>query len=142
MKKSSVQVSDLMTSNPFTLQRNEQLTLADHVMKERGIRHLPVLDDDGRLCGILSQRDLFRGALMRNLGYGGNLAEKMLETMVTKEAMIRDVITTTPATPIYEAAYTMMENKIGCLPVISNDELVGILTEEDFVHWVAKQEDW
>ena len=137
MNKSNVRVSDLMSKETVTLQRNDRLTLADQAMKERAIRHMPVLDDNGQVCGILSQRDLFRGALLKNLGYGGYLEDKMMANLVVKEAMVSPVITTTPDTDIQKAASTMIENKIGSLPVIYNGELQGILTEEDFVRWVA-----
>jgi CBS domain-containing membrane protein len=130
-------VSDLMSTEVVTLQRNDKLAIADLAMKQRAIRHMPVLDESGKVCGVLSQRDVFRGALLRNLGYGGNLEGKMLDSMVVKEAMVSPVITTTPDTPIQKAASKMIENKIGCLPVIDKDELLGILTEEDFVRWVT-----
>lgn len=138
MDKLNITVSELMSIETVTLQRNDRLILADQVMKERAIRHMPVLDDKGKVCGILSQRDLFRGALLKNLGYGDHLEDKMMASMVVKEAMVSPVITTTPATDIQKAASTMVENKIGCLPVIKNGELQGILTEEDFVRWVAE----
>jgi CBS domain-containing protein len=140
MGDSSLQVSDFMSTDTVTLQRNDRLALADHVMKERAIRHMPVVDDSGHVCGILSQRDLFRGALLKNLGYGGYLEEKMLDSVVVKEAMVSPVITTTPTTPIQQAACTMIEHKIGCLPVIDNGELQGILTEEDFVRRITRGE--
>lgn len=139
MKKTQIQVADLMTYPVITLGPNDQLSLADLFMDANAIRHLPVLDSDGLVCGILSQRDIFRGALMRNLGYGDYLEDKMLDTMLAKEAMVSDVMTTTPTTPIEAAAQTMIEHKIGCLPVVSEDKLVGILTEEDFVRWVAAE---
>ena len=137
MEELNVKVSDLMSTETVTLQRNDKLALADCAMKERAIRHIPVLDESGQLCGILSQRDLFRGALLKNLGYGEYLANKMMDSMVVKEAMVSPVITTAPTTEIQKAASTMIEQKIGCLPVIDNGELQGILTEEDFVRWVA-----
>ena len=138
MDKLNINVSELMSKETLTLQRNDRLILADQVMKERAIRHMPVLDDKGQVCGILSQRDLFRGALLKNLGYGGHLEDKMMASMMVKEAMVSPVITTTPATDIQKAASTMIEQKIGCLPVTNNGELQGILTEEDFVRWVAE----
>jgi len=137
MEELNVKVSDLMSTETVTLQRNDKLALADYAMKERAIRHMPVLDESGQLCGILSQRDLFRGALLKNLGYGEYLTNKMMDSMVVKEAMVSPVITTAPTTEIQKAASTMIEQKIGCLPVINNGELQGILTEEDFVRWVA-----
>jgi CBS domain-containing protein len=57
--------------------------------------------------------------------------------MVVKEAMVADPLTTTPNTPLQEAAKVMLENKIGCLPVIDNGKIVGIITESDFVAHVA-----
>ena len=137
MNKSCIKVSDMMSKEIVTLKRNDQLTLADQAMNERAIRHMPVLDDNGQVCGVLSQRDLFRGALLKNLGYGGYLEDKMMASLAVKEAMVSPVITTTPSTDIQKAASTMIENKIGCLPVINNGELKGILTEEDFVRWVS-----
>jgi CBS domain-containing membrane protein len=140
MGDSIMLVSDLMSTDTVTLQRNDHLVWADNVMKEKAIRHLPVLDESGQVCGILSQRDLFRGALLKNLGYGGHLEHKILESMVVKEAMVSPVITTTPTTPLEQAACKMIEHKIGCLPVISNGELQGILTEEDFVRWITREQ--
>ena len=123
-----------MTRDVTTLKRNEKLTLADDLMKLGRIRHLPVFDDDGRaLVGIVSQRDLFRGALAQALGYGQYASRKLLDTFVVKEVMTTEVITTKPDTPLAEAASLMIERKIGCLPVVENGRLVGILTEGDFV---------
>jgi CBS domain-containing protein len=127
-------VKDVMTADVTTLKRNEKLTLADDLMNLGRIRHLPVLDDDGKeLIGIVSQRDLFRGALAQAIGYGQYARRKLLETLFVKEVMTTDPTTTTPETPLADAAQVLMEKKIGCLPVVSNGRLVGILTEGDFV---------
>jgi CBS domain-containing protein len=133
-------VGDVMTREPVTLNRNDKLTLADDVMRLGRIRHLPVLDDDGEsLAGIVSQRDLFRGALARALGYGWHAQTKVLDTLVVKEVMTTAAITTTPDTPLEEAARLMFEQKVGCLPVLERGRLVGILTEADFVALAAKR---
>jgi len=127
-------VQDIMTREVTTLKRNEKLTLADDLMKLGRIRHLPVLDDDGQaLVGIISQRDLFRGALAQALGYGQHASRKLLDTFVVKEVMTTEVITAKPDTPLAEAASLMIERKIGCLPVVKDGRLVGIVTEGDFV---------
>ena len=122
-----------MVSEVKTVGRNDKLASADDIMKQDRIRHLPVLDQDGNLCGIVSQRDLFRGMLLRTLGYGTHLEQKMLDTHAIKEAMIDRVHTTTPDASLQEAARLMNTHKVGCLPVVDNGKLVGILTEEDFV---------
>jgi len=134
----NVHVRDVMSRTPKTLGRNDQLSLADDVMRAERIRHLPVLDDDGSLCGILSQRDMFRGALAQALGYGTAAQQKMLTMLRVKEVMTTDVITTRPDMALAEAAKTMLERKIGCLPVMDGVRLVGILTESDFVALVAR----
>ena len=64
----SMRVQDLMSTDVATLQRNDKLSIADDVMRLGRIRHLPVVDEDGRVVGVLSQRDLFRGALATALG--------------------------------------------------------------------------
>jgi CBS domain-containing membrane protein len=136
----ATRVCDVMTSDVTTLKRNEKLTLADDLMQLGRIRHLPVLDDDGKeLVGIVSQRDLFRGALARALGYGQHASRKILDTLLVKDVMTTDVITTGPQTSLGEAAKVMMERKIGCLPVVQDGRLVGIITEGDFVALAARK---
>lgn len=128
-----IQVQRLMTPVVKTLQRNDQLTIADDVMREQRIRHLPVLDEDGVVCGVVSQRDLFRGALARALGYGQTAQQKMHSMLLVKEVMSTTVVTIGPHEPLANAARLMLENKVGCLPVLEGEKLVGILTESDFV---------
>ena len=130
-------VRDLMSRTLITLGRNDMLSIADNVMQADRIRHMPVLNDDGRLVGIVSQRDLFHSALVRALGFGSAAKQKMLDSIVVKEVMATEVVTTTPDTLLREAARVMTERKIGCLPVVDDDRLVGILTEGDFVATAA-----
>jgi CBS domain-containing membrane protein len=138
-KMEQLRVRDIMTAEVTTLKRNDKLTLADDIMNLGRIRHLPVLDDEGEeLVGMVSQRDLFRGALARALGYGQRAQRKVLDTIFVKEVMSSDLITTTPDTPLVEAARVLVERKIGCLPVIEKGRLVGIVTEGDFVAMVAR----
>ena len=135
-------VKDLMTPDVTTLRRNEKLTLADDVMPLGRIRHLPVMDEDGKeLVGIVSHRDLFHGALTQPLGYGRRGRRKLLDTLLVKDVMATEVVVTTPETALAEAARVLTERKIGCLPVVEDGRLVGILTESDFVAWVARKTD-
>jgi len=127
-----------MTSEVTILKRNDKLTIANDIMELGRIRHLPVLDDDSeQLVGIISQRDLFRGELAHALGYGQHAQRKVLDTLLVKEVMSGDVLTTTPNASLIEAAQVLKERKIGCLPVVENGRLVGIVTEADFVALVA-----
>jgi CBS domain-containing protein len=128
-----------MTRKVVTLKRNETLSIADKIMRLERIRHLPVLDDDGRtLVGVVSQRDLFRGALATALGYGEVGQTKILNSLVVKEVMSTDVVTTAPERALHDAARIMVERKIGCLPVLEEGKLIGILTESDFVAFYAR----
>jgi CBS domain-containing protein len=142
MKKNmteGMRVRDIMSKDVTTLKRNDSLTLADDIMHLGRIRHLPVLDDEGNeLVGIVSQRDLFRGALARALGYGQHAQRKVLETLLVKEVMSSEILTTTADTPLDEVARLLVERKIGCLPVVEAGRLVGIVTETDFVALVAR----
>jgi len=133
MNIKSLQVRDVMTTNVATLERNDKLLVADDVMRLGRIRHLPVVDSEGELAGIVSQRDLFHSGLLRALGYGSHAKHQALEGLVLKEAMKTDVVTVTPDAPLTEAATIMLERKIGCLVVVEGKKIVGILTESDFV---------
>jgi CBS domain-containing protein len=132
-------VRDVMTAEVTTLLRNDKLTLADDIMRLGRIRHLPVLDENGQLAGIVTQRDLFRGALARALGYGERAQRQLMDTLLVKEVMTSEVITTTPDTLLAEAALVLVEHKIGCLPVVEAGRLVGIITESDFVVLAARK---
>lgn len=135
-----LRVRDLMSAEVTTLRRNDKLAIADDVMRLGRIRHLPVLDDDEReLVGIVSQRDLFRSALARALGYGQHAQQKLLDLLLVKEVMTSDVLTIRPDATLEEAARTMLERKVGCLPVVEAGRLVGILTEADFVRLAIRR---
>jgi CBS domain-containing protein len=133
MPLESLLVRDLMTTQVATLERNEKLAVADDVMRLGRIRHLPVVDSDGKLAGIVTQRDLFQSGLLRALGYGLHARAQTLDSLAVKEAMKAEVLTTTPMTPLADAARLMLDHKVGCLVVMEDAKIVGILTESDFV---------
>ena len=138
MGRDAARVRDLMSSELTTLHRNEKLSIADDLMRLERIRHLPVLDEDGSVAGIVSQRDLFRSALARALGYGEHAQQRLLDQLQVKEVMTNDPVTVAPDMPLAEAARLMLDRKIGCLLVVEGSELVGILTEADFVQAFAQ----
>lgn len=136
-KREPQRVRDLMTTDVVTLQRSDKLIVADDVMRLGRIRHLPIVDAEGKLVGVLSQRDLFHNGLLKALGHGARAQGSMLDAIAIEEVMRREVITTTPETSLREAACVMQERKIGCLVVMEGARLAGILTESDFVKFVA-----
>jgi CBS domain-containing protein len=107
-------------------------------MRTERIRHLPVVDEQGSIVGIVSQRDLFFSALVQALGFGSTTHDRMLSTILVKEVMTENVVTTTPETLVTAAARVMVDRKIGCLPVIEGAGLTGILSESDIVSAVAQ----
>ena len=134
---SSFLVRDVMTRDVVTLGPNDKLLVADDLMRLGRIRHLPVVDEAGALVGIVSQRDLFHSGLIKALGYGTHAQRQALDMVVVKEAMRSQVVTTELETPLREAAKLMIDRKIGCLVVVDQRRIAGILTESDFVKLVA-----
>lgn len=137
MAQDVLRVKDVMSRDVQVVRRNDLLAVADTLMKQARIRHLPVLDEDGLVCAVVSQRDLFRGALLRALGYGARAEDMMLRQLPVKEAMSAEIHTIGPEAALVDAARAMTERKIGCLPVVDGEKLVGILTESDIVKLVA-----
>jgi len=128
-----------MTHEVATLDHNDELSMAEDLMRLARIRHLPVIDEEtGEIAGLVSERDLFRGALSRVLGYGEAAKRRIAKTIRVKEVMTTDVVTTEADTPLIEAAKLMLARKIGCLPVVERGKLVGIVTEGDFVALAAR----
>ena len=132
MSESDLKVKQMMTKEVFTLGRNNTLDLADDIMTLERIRHLPVLDE-GRVVGVVSQRDLFRSALAVALGYGERAQKRLLKTLRVKEVMSEPAITVSPEATAKEATRLMLKHKIGCLPVVDGHTLVGIVTETDIL---------
>lgn len=126
-------VRSVMSAEVTTLDVNDTLAIADDVMNLGRIRHMPVLDGDGLIAGIVSQRDLFRGALAKTLGYGQHAQQKLLDILYVKDVMSNDPITIGPDELLSEAAKLLFEAKVGCLLVVESEKLIGILTEGDFV---------
>ena len=132
-----LRVADVMTREVRTLAPNDQLRLAEELMKQGRFRHVVVVDD-GRVVGVLSQRDIFHGALAWSLGQGRKAHEQLLAVTSVKDVMGSRVVTVDPEAPLAEAAALLREHKIGCLPVVAGDALVGVLTEGDFLALLAR----
>ncbi|MFT5287673.1 MAG: CBS domain-containing membrane protein, partial [Planctomycetota bacterium] len=111
----------------------DKLMTADDIMNLGRVRHMPVLDSEGRIAGVLSQRDMFRGALARALGYGQHAQAKLRGLLSVKAVMTTNPVTIGPDELLSEAARILNEKKLGCLLVVEGEKLVGIITEGDFV---------
>ncbi|MFN7948027.1 MAG: glutamate-cysteine ligase family protein [Blastocatellia bacterium] len=119
-------VGQFMSTDLFTVRPDDLVDLAACMMDWKHVRHVPVEDDEGRLAGIVSHRDLLH-LLAQGLACHGT------RPVSVKEIMTRDPITVLPETPTVEAIRLMRQHNIGCLPVTSEGRLVGILTAYDFL---------
>jgi acetoin utilization protein AcuB len=120
-----------MSTRPVTVTCATPITEALRTMREGHVRRLPVLDEQGKMVGIISEKDLIYAA--PSLGTSMSIYEVhyYLSRLLVNELMTKDVITVTPDTPLEEAARVMADNKIGGLPVMDGTNLVGIVTETD-----------
>jgi len=130
-------VRDVMTRDVVTLRGDDRLVSADDIMRLGRIRHMPIVDREQRLLGILSQTDLFRGAVLDALGYDPKATRRISSGIAVSEIMTTPVVTIAPDAPLQDAARLLLERKIGCLVVLEHERIVGILTESDFVKLCA-----
>ncbi|EGR2083028.1 CBS domain-containing protein [Vibrio cholerae] len=126
-----IKVEDMMTRHPHTLLRTHTLNDAKHLMEALDIRHVPIVDANKKLLGIVSQRDLLAAqeSSLQRSAQGDALT---FETPLF-EVMRTDVASVAPQAGLKESAIYMQKHKIGCLPVVAKDVLVGIITDSDFV---------
>lgn len=132
----TVPVSEIMMKGPVTLNSDDILDLANDIMQLGRIRHIPILDN-GKVVGVLSQRNLFQSALVAAMGMRPQERKDHLKAIRVRNVMSAPVITVQPETGVKEAARIMVEKKIGCLPVMENDSLVGLVTESDILRYVV-----
>jgi acetoin utilization protein AcuB len=124
-------VKDRMTPKPLFGSPDMAVTDAQELMTANKIRHLPILDDDKKLVGLITQKSL-RSALPSDVSNFSRFeVSYTLAKIKVQSIMIKDVITIAPDTPIEEAAQVMADHKLGAMPVIENDSLIGIISGED-----------
>ncbi len=124
-------VGQFMSTDLFTVKPDDLIDLAASVMAWRHIRHVPVEDTEGRLVGLVTHR-----GLLRVMSSGNRLIDRNAVTV--REVMVENPVTVSPSTSSLEAIDLMRNNRIGCLPVIEGDQLVGIVTSYDFLEATAK----
>jgi acetoin utilization protein AcuB len=134
----SIRVEERMTAAPATVRWTAKVAEAARLMREGRMRHLPVVDDGNRLVGIVTDRDLRQVILDPRLRerVGTTLADR-LTGLTVQDIMTWTVITVRPEADIRHAARLLHQRKIGALPVVKNDRLVGILTETDVIRAFA-----
>jgi CBS domain-containing protein len=120
-------VGQFMSTDLFTVSPDDLIDLAASVMDWRHIRHVPVEDQEGRLVGLITHRGLLRMMI--------NSSTKLT---TVREIMVPDPVTVSPSTSSLEAMELMRNHRVGCLPVVEGDQLVGIITSYDFLEATAR----
>ena len=128
-------VREIMMGSPVTLTPEDTLDLASDVISLGRIRHIPVVEE-GRLVGLLSERDLMGAAASQIFGLKQRSKAALLKSVRIKDVMKKKVVTVGPQTPIRDVAHLMAEKKIGCVPVVSDGSLVGLVTTTDILRYV------
>ncbi|HSE15511.1 MAG TPA: CBS domain-containing protein [Pyrinomonadaceae bacterium] len=123
-------VGQFMSTDLFTVSPDDLIDLAASVMDWRHIRHVPVEDSEGRLVGLITHRGLLRMMI--------NSANSSTKLTTVREIMVSNPVTVTPSTSSLDAMEIMRTNRVGCLPVVDGDQLVGIITSYDFLEATAK----
>jgi len=127
-------VVDHMTHKVFTLRLDKKLIVAKELMEWAHVRHVPVVDAAGEVVGMVSHRDLLAASVASVSSRLSDAERKQhLWTIPIDKVMRRPVTTTIPTATIQEAARLMRRQKIGCLPVVEDGKLVGIITEYDLL---------
>jgi acetoin utilization protein AcuB len=120
-----------MSRYPLTISPDESLSDAHKYMLDQKVRHLPVVKSDDKMIGLIAEDDLLKAEPSSATSLSVWEIHYLLMEVKVKAVMVKNVITTSEDTPIEEAAHLMLDHKIGCLPVMRDDKLVGIITESD-----------
>ncbi|BFM49820.1 CBS domain-containing protein [Marinomonas sp. THO17] len=126
-------VADLMVTQLITLSENDSLATAKAIMQDKNIRNIPIVNEENECVGMLTQREYLRHAFYLVSQFGTQQISKKEQQTPIANAMNKDILTISPDMALDTAAEFFIENKYGCLPVIDNNKLIGILTPIDFV---------
>jgi CBS domain-containing membrane protein len=125
-----VRVREIMERDVATLDANDTLDLADDVMRLGRVRHFPVMSE-GRLVGVLSQRDIARAAPSSLLQLRYDAARDWLARVPVESVMSTELHTIAPDRSLRDAVDLMVRERIGCVPVVDHERLVGLVSETD-----------
>jgi CBS domain-containing protein len=124
-------VAEIMTREPYTLGPDDSLATARELLAEHHIRHIPIVSEEGLLIGLVSQRDVLAAADSSVLSPGGGGSSE--GHVALSAIMTSPVQTADESASLRGAAMHLQKNKLGCLPILRQARLVGIITDSDFV---------
>lgn len=136
----TTRVRQLMQTRVVTVSVTERLSTVDDIMRLGGVRHMPVVHQ-GELVGVLSERDLLRASLSQIGSFDQETHRAFLHAVAIADVMSKPPITVGPEADVRSAARVMARRKIGCLPVVVDGALIGLLTETDLLGWISREKD-
>ncbi|WP_019675424.1 HPP family protein [Arsukibacterium perlucidum] len=132
-------VAELMTADPLCLLRSASLKDAHDLMRQKNVRHIPVIEANGELVGMLTQKIMIAKVMGLMAQYGATALERKEKQLLVSELMATDFAAVTAEQPLVEVADFFVTNRHGCLPVVDGDnKITGILTSSDFVRLAAR----
>lgn len=129
-----LKVEDIMTTDIFTLMETDNLALARSVMDLARIRHIPVVKVDMSFIGLLTHRDILSATVSRLAELDNRTQEELDQGVPVMEIMNTNVRTVSRNDSLRDCAALLLKHKFGCLPVLEEGKLVGIITEADFLN--------
>jgi CBS domain-containing membrane protein len=133
-----MRVQDVMQKEVATLSLEDSLDVAEDIMNLGRVRHLPVVAGDRRLVGLVTQRDLLRASVASVLELSRSVEHDWLKAIPVRLVMSTELLTVSPTETLNDAVQLMISKKFGCLPVVEDAKLVGLLTETDCLQVLAR----
>lgn len=130
-------VRDLMSAPVVTLSAGQSITLAETMMEQKRIRHIPVVASEERLMGLVTHRDLLAVKISELAPIDADRRTTAEFRIPVSKIMQKTVWSVSPETPALNAARLLRDHRFGCLPVLQDGKLVGIVTEADFLRLIT-----
>ena len=128
-----LKVKDIMTTEVFVLNSTHTLELVRSLMRIKHVRHVPIVDSDNTFVGLITHRDLLAQTISHLADVDEDEQEYLDRHIHIVNIMKTDILAVDPEMDVCTAITQLLENKYGCLPVVENGKLVGIVTEADFL---------
>lgn len=128
-----ITIEEFMTSEPYTLRESDSINDAWEIMIGKHIRHIPVTDDDDHVLGLVTQRDVLAATEPGAIREAKSASHEVRSDFKMSDIMTRGVTVIHKEDSLRNAALYLQSHKYGCLPVVLDDRLVGIITDSDFI---------
>jgi CBS domain-containing membrane protein len=128
-----ITIDEFMTPEPYTLRETDSINDAWEVMVGKHVRHIPIIDDHNHVLGLVTQRDVLAATEPVAIVEAETASHEIKSGIRLSEIMIRDVKVIHRSDSLRKAALYLQEHKYGCLPVVEDDRLVGIITDSDYI---------